>query len=222
MIKKSLIVASLLLAGTSAVASDYIEFGYSTGTTTLSNSNGSIDSTGYSIGFTRNTNDYIIGGSIAKSKMDSSRITLGGVDYSYDNNIVSFGFGGGYKILKKDNIFAGPYAIYSSWNGDCTPFTKISTGQKYTTDENSDTDLEIGLTIGYTLNNDVDSYIYVDYSLDDDILESKDHDDHNLEIGIEYKINKKIILQASYSKDMLNDEGISSYSDISLGMGYIF
>ena len=70
MLKKSLIVASLLLAGTSAVASDYIDFGYSTGTSKLSNSNGTLDITGYSVGFTRNTKDYILKGNIKKYKSE--------------------------------------------------------------------------------------------------------------------------------------------------------
>jgi len=76
--KKSLILASLLLAGTSVIASDYIELDY--GAIKLSNSNGTIDYVGHGISWERNTEQYILSVGYSKSNAKSSRLILDGTE----------------------------------------------------------------------------------------------------------------------------------------------
>jgi hypothetical protein len=187
--KRSFILASLLLAGTSAIASDYIAFDYGIGTIKLSNSNGNIDTDGYHISWNRNTEQYIFSAGYAKIYSVSSRLILGDAKYSYDYDIQGFDVGGAYKITLQDKIFFAPWLSYDTSSGKGTLYTKNGTGQKYPLTENSDTDLKARIVFGYNLKNNVDSYVYISYTLDDDLLESKDHDDHNLDLGIKYKIN---------------------------------
>jgi len=220
--KKSLILASLLLAGTNMVASDSIDFDYGMGTTKLDNSNGTIDSTGYSISLNRNTEKYILSSSFSKGNSESSKIILSGTEFSYNNDYTSLEIFGAYKVKLINNIFLAPYLAYntSSWSDE--PYTKISTGQKYSSLETSDTNLKTGIAVGINLNNDIDNYAYIAYTLDDDLLESKDYDHHTLNIGVKYKINTRYIMNCNYSQDLSNDEGISSSSGFVFGVGYIF
>jgi hypothetical protein len=78
--KKSLILASLLLAGTSVIASDYIELDYGNGAIKLSNSNGTIDYVGHGISWERNTEQYILSVGYSKSNAKSSRLILDGTE----------------------------------------------------------------------------------------------------------------------------------------------
>jgi hypothetical protein len=71
--KKSLILASLLLVGTSSIASDYIDLKYGVGAVEYDNSNGIIDIDAYSASLKRNTENYILYVGIVKGTAKSQK-----------------------------------------------------------------------------------------------------------------------------------------------------
>lgn len=224
--KKSLIVAGLLLAGANSLsASDYIGISYTTGSQTLDNSRGEIDIKGYRLSVHRNTDTYMLNGVVCKANAESSNVILRGESFSIEDDATIFGIGGGYKIINTNNIFIAPSLCYSKYSSSQATITKNSTGNSsyhLVGEEDSDNDLAISIVAGYQLNSDIDNFIYLDYTLDDDLLESKDHDDKNLEIGINYALDKNYILHCDYSKDMSDNEGTSNYNGFTIGLAVKF
>jgi hypothetical protein len=88
--------------------------------------------------------------------------------------------------------------------------------------ESKDTDIRTGVMLGYSLKDDVDSYIYLSLTINDNLRESEEHDDHRLKFGIKYAINTKFIWSWSYAKDLSKKDSISNSPSSTFSVGYIF
>ncbi len=222
MIKKSLILAGLMISSSNLVASDFINIGYSTGSTSYTNGSSDIDDKGTSFSFKRIHTDYLLTVGYAKVTAESNKLIFSdepNETYKYDYDGSGFGLGFAYKVIKKDEIFFAPYLSYSINSFD-TKFTRNSDGAKFVGTETSDNDLEVSFMFGYDYAED--SFAYVDYSIDDDILESEDEDYNALTLGINHKLNDKFKIDFSYSQDMSNPDNRKSSSSIFFGLGYKF
>jgi hypothetical protein len=219
--KKSLILASLLLVGTSSIASDYIDLEYEVGATEYDNSNGIIDIDGYSASLKRNTENYILYVGILNGTAKSQKWIIDDSEYSLDMDMSGAYITGAFKIKLQKKIFFAPWLQYyrSTTKGSVT---NINTEKKIALENDTDTDISTGVMFGYSLEDDVDSFAYVSYTLDDDLRESENYDNHALTFGINYAINTQFIFSSSYSKDLSNKEGISNSSSSSFSIGYIF
>ena len=219
--KKTLVLASLLLVGTSSIASNYIKLGYGVGAIEYDNSNGIIDIDAYGASLHRNTENYILYVGISKGTAKSQKWIINGSEYSLDMDSTGAVITGAFKIKLQKKIFFAPWLKYvrSTTKGTVT---NIETEKKITLEEDTDTDISTGVMFGYSLKDDVDSFAYVSYTFDDDLRESENYDNHTLELGINYAISTQFILNGSYSKDLSNEEGISNSSSSSFSVGYIF
>jgi hypothetical protein len=235
--RKSLILASLLLIGTNSIASNYMKLEYKTSTAKFNeietnNPNFTIDSDGYAISWNRDAEKYSLAAGYFNSKTEISRYinsNVGNTEVSYDSESTKIYIDGALKIQLLNKVFFAPWLSYTD---DSTKYryTTLSTGKKTYYEGSSDTDLRTGVYIGYSLKQDVDSYAYVSLTIDDDLFEVDEHDYHDLTIGVNYAINADYILSGSYSqnlsKDKVDDDTnkISSVNSSSFvfGVGYIF
>ena len=222
MIKKSLVVASLLLAGTCAVAGDYINIGVGTSTTSYTDGSDNIDGKWSSLFYNKIHKDYLLTIDYSKASADTAKLVFSdepNETYKYDYDGSRIGIYFAYKILKRDKVFFAPYLMYSKFLFD-TKFTRNSDNALFTGTETSDDDLNIGFMLGYDYAED--SFTYVEYSLDNDILESEDNDYNTLSLGIHHKLYDKFSINFAYFQDMSNPDDQKSSEGIAIGVGYKF
>jgi hypothetical protein len=235
--RKSLILANLLLIGTSSIASNYMKLEYGANTakfdeTKSNNPNYTLRTDGYAISWNRDARKYSLAVGFFNSKTKISRYInsdVGDAEVSYDGENTKVYIDGALKIKLLNKIFFAPWLSYTD-NSTKYRYTTLSTGKKTYYEGSSDTDLRTGVYVGYCLKHNFDSYAYVSFTIDDDLLEVKEHDYHDLKIGINYAINADYILNGSYSQNLLKDKinnntnKISSVNSSSFifGVGYIF
>jgi hypothetical protein len=230
--KKSLVLASLLLIGTSSIAGNYMKLEYEVGAnecdkTTLGNPKSACDYDGYRISWNRNAKKYILAAGYLNSNSKKSKYIYNDTEMSYDSEDTHVYIDGALKIELSKNIFFAPWLSYAD-NSKKYRYTTLSTGKKTYYEGSSDTDLSTGVYVGYSLKHDVDSYAYLSLTIDDDLLEVEEHDYHHLKFGINYAINVDYILSGSYSQNLSKDKlengetTVINSSSFVFGVGYIF
>lgn len=217
-ITKVSLLSLLTIGALNAIAGDYISLGYGSGSISYSDS-ADFDYAGQQISYYKIDKDYIINAGIAKIKAETTYDDSGEI-YDYEMTSTGFGIGGNYKIIKNNGIFVAPGISYFKLNEGDYDFTRQSDGYTLSGTTESDADLSVDIMIGYDYAED--SFAYMNYCLDDDILESEDEDYNTLSLGIVHKVNDKINLSFSYNTDMSNPDGQESSSGYSIGIGYQF
>jgi len=188
-----------------------------------------VDTDGYQVLWNRNTKNYILAVGFGKSNAKISKRIVLGEELNVDAELTYGSINGALKIKLLEKIFFAPRLSYSRGKYKyrvTQPERKRFRFAKKDTpySEVKDTDIHTDVMLGYSLKDDVDSYIYLSLTIDDDLHESEEHDDHTLKFGINYAINTKFIWGWSYAKDLSNnkEDSISNSSSSSFSVGYIF
>jgi hypothetical protein len=219
MIRKSLVVAGLLFSNSVLIGSDFLNIGYGTGSVSYDNGSDDIKYKGIEFSLKRINSEYLSSISYTTVTADSDKMVIDNKSYKYDFDGSGISIDFAYKIIKKDEIFFAPYTSFNMTSFK-HKFTRNSDGTKFEGTETSDNDLEVGFMVGYDYADD--SFAYIDYSIDDDILESDDNDYNTLTVGVEHKLDKQFNINFSYSKDISNPDNQTSSSSMSFGFGYKF
>jgi hypothetical protein len=117
--KKSLVLASLLLVGTSSIASNYIEIGYGVRKTesygiVADDPNYTGDTDGYWVSWNRNTKNYILAVRFNKNNAKISKRIVLGEELDYDGELTYGSINGALKVKLLEKIFFAPWLSYSS------------------------------------------------------------------------------------------------------------
>jgi len=190
-----------------------------------------------------NTKEYSVSFSIWHADFTSTNIVYNSSSNDSNNNSdkkydltadeAGYSFCGAYKFNIKNNFFIAPILSYSHHERFYTKLTLKTTSEESSDEESeikkegkSDADLTAKVAMGFYVNGDVDSIVYLSYALEDDVLESKnsgkDHNDHFLNIGIDYKTTKDILISVSYGIDTTPDDYEDSSYSASFKLGYSF